>query len=271
MLHNLTKSTALETCMTRQHVIISFLAFGVMIAAMLISLGCQGDASNSGTPLYIKPGEDPFGAPNVKLVSIEVKPAGVNLAVGGLQKFRATARYNDGSSMEVTSKVEWYTENPAIGTFEAGTSKFMAQRPGVAVIRCRVRQSGGYAVSMAAFVNSFNPNLDNPPAVVLNPWLSSTPEGVVVSWDLNVTDSDLAGYNIYRTQVSTSHYSIEYDLTSLGHYATDHRLNERPILYPPYLDKTVISGWYYYRVTAEDLLGIQSAPSEEVSIFIPAK
>jgi hypothetical protein len=242
-------------------------AFFLCLIALMFSLGCEGGPPY-GDPLYIHEGDNPFDQPDLLIKSIAVEPTGVNLAVGGLQRFKATANFNNGTFQDYTAKVEWYTENPSVGTFETVGSKFLAQRPGVAIIRCRIKQLNSFAISNAAFVNSFNPNMDNPPAVPQNPSLTVTPEGVVVDWDLNNTDIDLAGYNLYRTQVSTSHYAINFDATALGHYASDHRVNEQLILYPPYLDKTVVSGWYYYRVTAEDLLGLQSAPSEEVETFV---
>jgi hypothetical protein len=85
----------------------------------------------------------------------------------------------------------------------------------------------------------------------------ATDEGVRVNWDINMTDGDMAGYNIWRTQVSAAHYASDFG-----------RVNGAPVLYPPFLDSTVVSGWYYYRVTAEDILGLNSAPSEEVAVFI---
>ena len=256
--------------MSRRSVSLSFAGFVLLLAALCFSFGCEGGPPY-GTPLYIKPGDDPFAQPALLIKSIGVEPQGVNLAVSGLQRFRAYAHYNNGNTEEISSKVEWYTETPAVGKFEPGTGRFLGQKPGIALVRCRIRQAGGFAISNIAFINVFNPNQDNPPAVPLNPDLVDTPEGVVVSWDINVTDNDLAGYNVYRTRVSTAHYALEIDKTQVNHYASDARLNDEPILYPPYLDKTVVAGWYYYRVTAEDFLGLQSAPCEETSIFITAQ
>jgi len=253
--------------MTRRFLPLSVIAFVVFAIALMFSLGCEGGPPY-GTPLYIEPGQDPFANPGLSINGIDVQPGGVNLAISGSQRFKAMASYNDGTVLDLTDKVEWYTESPSVGKFEPGTSKFLGQKAGVAIIRCRIRQGGGFAVSNAAFVNVFNPNLDNPPVIPQNPVLHSTPEGVIVSWDMDKIDTDLAGYNLYRTQVSTAHYAIDFDTTGLAHYASDHRLNDLPILYPPFLDKTVVSGWYYYRVTAEDILGLQSAPSEEAEIFI---
>ena len=257
--------------MSRHFIFLSLVSIFILGFALLFSTGCTGGNPPYGTPLYVEQGADPYGNPGLKVTSIYIQPAGVNLAVSGMQKFKATATYNNGSIDDVTAKVEWYTESPGMGKFEPSGNRFLAQKTGVAIVRCRVAQGKGFAVSNAAFVNIFNPNLDNPPMVPLNPSLLDTPEGVRVSWDLNQTDTDLIGYNLYRTQVSTAHYAIEFDVTALAHYATDHRLNDAPILYPPFLDKTTVGGWYYYRVTAEDVLKLQSAPSEEISLFVTAQ
>jgi hypothetical protein len=251
--------------MSRHFVSLSIISLIILGTALMFSVGCEGDPPYA-IPVYVQEPGDP-NAQGVKINVLSAKPAGVNLAVTGSQKFTAIATYNTGAIVDITDKVQWYTDSPGSGQFTVGTSRFTAQKPGVAIIRCKIAQGSGYAISNAVFVNIFNPNADNPPMVPLNPSLLNTTDGVRVSWDINYTDGDLAGYNVYRTQVSTAHYAVEFDVTALGHYAGDHRINEKPILYPPFLDKTTVGGWYYYRITAEDLLGLQSAPSEEVSIF----
>lgn len=231
------------------------LLFILSCVVLVVSPGCKGDSDEFGNPLYVD--GDEYQAPDRLITYILVEPQGVNIAVGGLQQFKATAMYDDGTTEEVTGEVEWYADNAVVGEFEIQGGRYLAQRPGVAIIRCRVRQQGAYVVSTAGFVNSYNPDEAIPPAVPQDPVASGTPEGVYIGWALNATDGDLAGYNIYRTQTAAAHYATEY--TSL---------NEQPILYPPFLDSTVVSGWFFYRVTAEDLMGIQSAPSEQVAIFV---
>jgi hypothetical protein len=251
--------------MSRHFVSLSIISLVILGFALTFSVGCEGGPPY-GTPIYIQEPADP-NFQGVKINVLNAKPSGVNLALGGSQKFTAVATYNNGTITDITNKVQWYTETPGAGKFLPGSNQFTAQQPGVAIVRCKIAQGGGFAISNAVFVNIFNPNADNPPVVPLNPSLLGTTDGVLVSWDINKTDGDLRGYNVYRTQVSTAHYAVEFDMTGLAHYASEFRINETPILYPPYLDKTTVGGWYYYRVTAEDLLGLQSAPSEEVSIF----
>jgi len=242
--------------MSRNIIRVTLLAFVLLITALPIAFGCS-NGDTFADPLYINEGDNPFDTPERFVTSIVIEPAGVNIAIGGLQQFKATLYYNDGTNEVGTQRVEWYTENPAIGSFEPITGKYLAQNPGVAVVRARFNLGNGMVHSNASFVNAFNPNQDLPPAVPLNPMISATDEGALVSWDMNKTDGDIAGYNLWRTQVSVAHYATDFG-----------KVNEYPILYPSYLDQSVVSGWYYYRVTAQDLIGLNSAPSEEVAVFI---
>lgn len=243
--------------MTRYVLWISIPTLAVLFSIFLCILGCQGSPDNAATPPYVN--MNPEDTPPNTIQAIYIEPVGVNLTVGGLQQFQSIAHHQDGTTEDVTNNVEWYTQDTSVGVFELTGGRFLAQHPGVAVVRCRVQlNSGEFLISAGAYVNSYNPDEDVPPAVVLNPSVHASPEGVAVWWDLNATDGDMAGYNVWRTQVSNAHYSTDYG-----------RVNQALVLYPPFLDKTVIYGWYYYRVTAEDLLGLHSAPSEEVPIFVP--
>jgi hypothetical protein len=243
--------------MNRRAIILAILSFIVASFAVMMFVGCGGSDGPFATPLYIHQGDDPNAPPERYVMGIAVVPGGVNIAIGGVQQFKAIATFNDATTEDLTGTVEWYTENPAVGKFEIQGGKFLAQKPGTAIIRCRLKLADTYIVSQASWLNSFDPNQDIPPAVPLNPMVEDTPEGVVVSWSMNVTDGDMAGYNIWRTQVSAAHYASDFG-----------KVNDSLILNPPFLDKTVVSGWYYYRVTAEDLLGLNSAPSEEVAVFV---
>ena len=242
--------------MSRRILAVSISIVLILSTGFALSMGCS-NSGEWGTPLYIQPGDDPFATPDRYVMSIYVFPGGVNIAVGGLQQFQAIANFNDGTTEDLAGVVEWYIESGGIGAFDTTAGRFIAQAPGVAIVRCRLQQWDTQTVSGASYINSFNPSEGLPPAVPLNPDVTPTDEGVVVNWDLNTTDGDLAGYNIWRTQVSAAHYATDYG-----------RVNEGVWLYPPMLDKTVVSGWYFYRITAEDLIGLNSAPSEEVAVFV---
>ena len=69
-----------------------------------------------------------------------------------------------------------------------------------------------------------------------------------------VTDADLAGYNVYRRQEGTNPV----------------KLNAELIKAPAYRDEQVNSGTrYFYSVSAVDVRGNESAPSEEASEVVP--
>ena len=240
--------------MSRRLLSFTLLVLSLTIACILLASGCESSGGTYVDPLFINQGVYKQAVNN--MTAIYVAPTGVNIAVGGMQQFRATAYYKDGTHEEITGKVEWFTENPIVGAFDASGGRFVAQAKGVAVVRCRATEGEITITSHAGFVNSYNPLVDFPPAIPQNPSLTADDEGVWVSWDLDTTDSDIAGYNIYRSKESGSSDGI--------------KVNDIPILYPPFLDKTTVGGWYYYRITAEDLYGFLSAPSEEKSVFITA-
>lgn len=244
-----------EVLMVRHLLYVSTIIFLLIFTGLAVLPGCKGDPNNAAIPSYVDQGQD---RPVNTITSINVEPVGTNMTVGGLQQYQAFARYVDGTVEKVTDNVEWYTDSTVIGVFEPGGGRFLAQNPGVAVIRCRMLKGDGtYLVSAGAYANSYYPDADVPPAMVLNPEVQGVPAGVLVNWSQNVTDGDLAGYNVWRTQVSNAHYSTDFG-----------RVNQAPIIFPPFIDKTVLAGWYYYRITAEDLLGLHSVPSKEVAIFV---
>jgi hypothetical protein len=242
--------------MVRHLIHVSTCIASLLLLGIVFMTGCLGNPDNATIPGYVDINHGKHVANDI--LAINVEPVGTNITVGGLQQYHAFARYIDGTVLEVTNSVEWYTESTGIGMFEPGGGRFLARNPGVAVIRCRMSKGDGtYFISAGAYANSYYPNADVPPAVVMNPMVQAVSEGVLVNWSLNQTDGDLAGYNIWRTQVSNAHYSTDFG-----------KVNVAPIIFPPYTDKTVVSGWYYYRITAEDLLGLHSAPSKEVAVYV---
>ncbi len=78
------------------------------------------------------------------------------------------------------------------------------------------------------------------------------PHSVTISW--TASKSLVAGYNVYR----------EYQLSGPV------RLTLRLVSGTQYTDKTVAAGrTYSYYVTSVDLRGIESKPSEKVSVTVP--
>lgn len=83
---------------------------------------------------------------------------------------------------------------------------------------------------------------------------SSVAPHVDLSWAIS-TESDLLGYNVYRSDADN---------------ATGARLNPAPLITPAFRDTSVVPGkQYFYRVTAVDRDGNESAPSAPVTVTVP--
>ncbi len=112
--------------------------------------------------------------------------------------------------------------------------------------------SGHSFVTLATFDDK---KLPEPPKGVAIA-LTELPNSVTIFWSPN-TERDLKGYRLYRGESLTGAFAaIEGVLISRG--------QER------FVDAGVITGKkYFYRVTAVDLAGNESGPSEPVSMLIP--
>jgi fibronectin type 3 domain-containing protein len=79
---------------------------------------------------------------------------------------------------------------------------------------------------------------------------------VTLSWEAPTSSIDpVAGYNIYREQVSSSAYVL---------------LNSSIDTETSYVDRTVMSGnTYDYVTTSLDTSGVESTPSNMISVTIP--
>lgn len=95
-------------------------------------------------------------------------------------------------------------------------------------------------------------NLDPAPAPPTAVKATAAPNGVNLTWDPNTTDLDLAGYNVYRADTRDGTYS-KINAALVPASATSH-LDERPLPQP--------GGAFYYKVTAQDAAGSESAASE---------
>lgn len=72
-------------------------------------------------------------APTV--LSVDVEPAQVNLQDGDRAAVRATARYSNGATRDVTSLVDWFSTNPLVAEVDDGAVLRTCQ-PGIAGISC---------------------------------------------------------------------------------------------------------------------------------------
>ncbi|MCC6764687.1 MAG: Ig-like domain-containing protein [Deltaproteobacteria bacterium] len=101
--------------------------------------------TNTGvTPTRTKtPTPTPTATP--KLVSLAISPTTVKKAAGQTQTFLVNGTYSDGSTKNLTQKVEYSSSDPAVaatGVDPNSKSKVLAVAPGVAVIRARDAASG---------------------------------------------------------------------------------------------------------------------------------
>ncbi len=71
---------------------------------------------------------------NAELVELQVEPSAPSLPKGLSQAFRATGIYQDGTRHDVTSRVTWSSEDPAVGTI-APTGLALAQDIGSTAVR----------------------------------------------------------------------------------------------------------------------------------------
>jgi alpha-tubulin suppressor-like RCC1 family protein len=55
------------------------------------------------------------------LTSISVAPSSLSLNAGSIQQLRATGRYSDGSTADITATASWFTDNPAVARVTSGT------------------------------------------------------------------------------------------------------------------------------------------------------
>ena len=87
-----------------------------------------------------------------------------------------------------------------------------------------------------------------------SPSAPEDPHFVTISW--NPSKSPVAGYNVYR----------EYQ------YSGATRLTPQIISQTQYVDGNVHAGrTYVYYVTAVDLRGVESKPSEKITVTVPPK
>ncbi|HKW87523.1 MAG TPA: hypothetical protein VJN21_02080 [Candidatus Acidoferrales bacterium] len=77
---------------------------------------------------------------------------------------------------------------------------------------------------------------------------------VDLSWEIS-PETDVTGYNVYRSEEEGVH---------------GNRVNSSPLLTPAFRDISVVAGHqYFYRVTAVDRSGNESAPSAAVAVTLP--
>jgi len=127
---------------------------------------------------------------------------------------------------------------------------FEFDRPLFYKVRAVFRENGQVAESEDSLVVPITPHDIYPPAVPRGLSGIYTGEGVELIWAADV-EADLAGYNVYRREGNGSFQKINPEL----------------LITQVFRDSSTQAGRsYFYRVTASDLTGNESSPSEEFSI-----
>ena len=105
--------------------------------------------------------------------------------------------------------------------------------------------------------DTFPPSAPTSLVAAFSPASASAPPHVDLSWAIS-PETEVAGYNVYRGAAETGPAN-RWD-----------RLNRSLLLTPVFRDIPVVSGQrYFYRVTAVDRFGKESAPSVTVGVSIP--
>ena len=106
--------------------------------------------------------------------------------------------------------------------------------------------------------DTFPPSAPTSLIAAFSPASASAPPHVDLSWAIS-PETGVAGYNVYRSAAETGPAN-RWD-----------RLNRSLLPTPVFRDIPVVSGQrYFYRVTAVDRFGNESAPSVTVGVSIPA-
>ncbi len=96
------------------------------------------------------------------LSSIAVTPANLIISVGSNYQFRATGRYSDGTSYDITPQVTWGSSNPSVATVnKSGLAKALAA--GTATITAALGTVlGNRSLTVTSLLSSISVTPDNP-------------------------------------------------------------------------------------------------------------
>jgi len=227
-----------------------FLLISLLVVLALPVIGCKGDGTNVGIPVYVNyPGAQ---NPAVILTDIFITPGWINVAVGDTQKLKATGRFSDGHEEDFTNRVIWIIDGAdwtGIRGYFPNYGLLVTTKPGTVTIT--VRYLG--KVHGHALVSIYDEMVNAPPKPPIDLGYTILPNSdVYLTWDtMSPTDPDLLGYNIYRSRVSGSQYV---------------QLNYGIILNKYYRDGDAGGGIYYYVITCIDISGNESDYSLEMTV-----
>src|SRR5712692_5545095 len=118
----------------------------LVLFCLALLLACSGGTSSGPS------GSASTSTPS--LASLQVTPGSMSIAPGGTQQFKATGKFSDGSSKDVTSSVQWVSSNTNIASVSAGLAT--GKGNGSATITA---QSGTIQATATLTVTSTPPSL----------------------------------------------------------------------------------------------------------------
>jgi len=167
-----------------------------LFSAILMLAACGGDGKNGAASDYNLLDETPA----VSMTSIQVTPADIKVPKSTTGEYTALAYYSDGSSEDVSDKVQWTSTNPGVVAFTsnvpnhaealaAGTSDIFATLDGIKSNIAKVEVT-------AATLES----------IQLTPMVKSVPKGIYVQYQVIGYYSDSTFYDLtpYATMTSSN-------------------------------------------------------------------
>ena len=86
-----------------------------------------------------------------ELVSIDVTPETTNQVVGAMLQYTATGNYTDDSTQDLTTQVDWASDNMAVASIDPATGRAFAAAVGSATISATFTTTAGSVVGHATF------------------------------------------------------------------------------------------------------------------------
>lgn len=198
------------------------------------------------TPAILPPGSAPPASVSYRIYRAEAAP-------GNLPPPSANAKAQ-GESAQPVLLGESPTPSYGDKSFTFGQTYAYSVRS-VATYESGSVESNDSNVLAVTPRDTFAPATPEDVAATVTAGSGSAAPRVDLSWVIR-SDSDLLGYNVYRSDTEGS---------------VGARMNTEPLVTPVFRDDTVVAEKrYFYRVTAVDRGGNESAPSAPVAVTVPS-
>ena len=122
----------------------------VSVLGLALLVGCgSGSLStiNSGNP-------SPTPTPAVTLTSISVSPSVSSLGIGATQQLKATGKYSDGSSKDLTSTVTWSSSSSTVASVNATGMVLGLKSGNITISATQKKISGSLSLSIVAILQT---------------------------------------------------------------------------------------------------------------------